>query len=80
MDVGDDNSGRRSRRPSTWINSAPVAKIDQQRRDPGCTALPGHTVPHGTRRPDTGMADCESRPYQCTHEEAPRDVSHGAST
>jgi hypothetical protein len=76
MDVGDDNSGRRSRRPPTLDRYAHARpKIDQQRPDPGRTGLPGHTMPHGARPPGTGKADCESRPYQCTHDQTPRTLA-----
>lgn len=47
-------------------------KIDQQRRDPGCTALPAHTMPHGTRRPGTGKATARAAPINALITRHPR--------
>jgi len=57
MDVGDDYSGHRSRRPPTWTDTRTLRrKIDQQRPDADRTRLPGHTMPHGARPPGAGKA------------------------
>jgi hypothetical protein len=59
--------------PRPGLIRARFAKtIDQQWPDPDRTGLPGPTMPHGARAPGAGKADCESRPYQSTHDETPR--------
>jgi len=51
MDVGDDNSGRRSRRPPTSTDTRTLRENRSAMAWPNRTGLPAHTMPHGAPAP-----------------------------